>query len=157
MQQLSNDQLMDVEIYRITSLKSRPHAYEGHMFHDEVTIQSHQERVAVQAGDFLIDLDQPHARYAIETLEPQGHDSFFRWGFFNSCLEKKEAFSDYVFEDTAAEILRDEPATRAAFDAWKQENPASLNDQAAVLDFIFTHSERFIEPEWNRYPVLRII
>jgi hypothetical protein len=31
----------------------------------------------------------------------KGHDSFFRWGFFNSVLEKKEAYSDYVFEDEA--------------------------------------------------------
>jgi hypothetical protein len=38
----------------------------------------------------------------IETLEPAAHDSFFRWGFFNSVLEKKEAYSDYVFEDSAA-------------------------------------------------------
>jgi hypothetical protein len=64
-------------------------------------------------GDYLIDLNQPQARYVMETLEPQAHDSFFRWGFFNSVLEKKEAYSDYVFEDTAAEILRDEPATLA--------------------------------------------
>ncbi|MFZ6847222.1 M14 family zinc carboxypeptidase [Undibacterium sp. RuRC25W] len=157
MQQLSADQLMEVDTYRITSVKSRLHPYEGHMFHDEVELKRQQEHIAVQAGDYVITLDQSQARYIIETLEPQAHDSFFRWGFFNSCLEKKEAYSDYVFEDTAAEILRDEPAVRAAFDAWKQENPALLSDQNAVLDFIFAHCQRFVEPEWNRYPVLRII
>jgi len=156
MQQISEDQVMDVDVYRITGVTSRPHAYEGHLFHDEVTLQSHREQVKVEAGDYLIPLDQPQARYIVETLEPQGHDSFFRWGFFNSCLEKKEAYSDYVFEDTAAEILRDEPAVRVAFDAWKQENPALLHDQTAVLDFIFARCQRFVEPEWNRYPVLRI-
>jgi hypothetical protein len=72
-------------------------------------------------------------------------------------LEKKEAYSDYVFEDTAAEILRDEPATLALFDAWKQSHPELLNNQEAVLDFIFTHCERYREPEWRCYPVLRII
>jgi hypothetical protein len=45
----------------------------------------------VQPGDYFIPLKQANARYAVETLEPQGHDSFFRWGFFNSVLEKKEA------------------------------------------------------------------
>ena len=156
MQRLSADQVMQAETYRVLSVSSRPHAYEGHMFHDEVNLQNQQEQVQALAGDYLISLDQPQARYIVETLEPQAHDSFFRWGFFNSCLEKKEAYSDYVFEDTAAEILRDEPSTRAAFEAWKQVNPDLLEDQTTVLDFIFTHCQRFKEPEWNRYPVLRL-
>ena len=62
-------------------------------------------------------------------LEPQGHDSFFRWGFFNSVLEKKEAYSDYVFEDHALELLRDEPELKAKFDAWKGANVALVSDQ----------------------------
>jgi len=90
MQRLDADQLIQAEIYRVLSVTSRPHAYEGHMFHDEVNLQSQQEQVQALAGDYLISLDQPLARYIVETLEPQAHDSFFRWGFFNSCLEKKK-------------------------------------------------------------------
>jgi hypothetical protein len=92
----------------------------------------------------------------IETLEPAAHDSFFRWGFFNSVLEKKEAYSDYVFEDSAAEILRTEPETRAAFEAWKAVNPEILDSQESVLDFIFAHCRKYREPEWRRYPVYRL-
>ena len=92
-----------------------------------------------------------------ETLEPQGHDSFFRWGFFNSALEKKEAYSDYVFEDTASEILNTEPELKQAFEQWKQANPELLSNQQAVLDFIFKTCARYKEPEWRRYPVLRIM
>jgi hypothetical protein len=68
------------------------------MFHDDVQLVRGCETVLLRAGDCLVPLDQDKARYAVETLEPQGHDSFFRWGFFNSVLEKKEAYSDYVFE-----------------------------------------------------------
>lgn len=157
MQRVEKVQMLEAQTYRIESVQSRPNAYEGHLFHDQLTLVSHQQTVQAVPGDYLIDLNQPQARYVMETLEPQAHDSFFRWGFFNSVLEKKEAYSDYVFEDTAAEILRDEPATLALFDAWKQGHPELLNNQEAVLDFIFTHCERYREPEWRCYPVLRII
>jgi hypothetical protein len=89
-------------------------------------------------------------------LEPLGHDSFFRWGFFNSVLEKKEAYSDYVFEDEAEKLLRDEPELAAKFEDWKQAHPELLEDQGAVLDFIFAHCARYREPEWRRYPVFMI-
>ena len=146
----------EVQVYRIPSVASRPNAYEGHMFHDQVSLTAVTETVRIEAGDYIISLDQDQARYAIETLEPSAHDSFFRWGFFNSVLEKKEAYSDYVFEDSAAEILRTEPETRAAFEAWKAVNPEILDSQESVLDFIFAHCRKYREPEWRRYPVYRL-
>jgi multidrug resistance efflux pump len=126
------------------------------MFHDEVQVSLHPVAVQARAGDVLVHLDQPRARYAVETLEPQAHDSFFRWGFFNAILEKKEHFSDYVFEDTAVEMLRDEPALAAAFAQWKLENPQLLADQQAVLSFLYDHGQRHREPEWRGYPVVRL-
>ncbi len=154
MTRLEADAVREVDTYHIVSVTSRANAYEGHMFHDEVVLEKRSERVQLRAGDYVVPLDQDQARYAIEMLEPQGHDSFFRWGFFNSVLEKKEAYSDYVFEDHVAELLRDEPALAAKFAAWKSANPSLLSDQNAVLDFIFAHCERYREPEWSRYPVL---
>ena len=156
MEAVAADRAESVQVYHIASVASRAGAYEGHMFHDDVQLERRAAQVAVRAGDMWIPLDQDQARYAIETLEPQGHDSFFRWGFFNSVLEKKEAYSDYVFEDHALELLRDEPELKARFDAWKLANPAKLGDQSAVLDFIFANCQRYVEPEWRRYPVLAV-
>lgn len=153
-QRLAADQIHVARVYRIARVVPRQHAYEGHLFYDEVQVSAHTESVPARAGDAVVDLDQPNARYAVETLEPQAHDSFFRWGFFNSVMEKKEAYSDYVFEDTALEMLQQEPALRTRFEAWKLEHPELLSDQRAVLDFIFTHGRRFHEPEWLRYPVV---
>jgi hypothetical protein len=146
----------EVSTYRIAAVTSRAHAYEGHMFHDDVQLERRRETVTVRAGDYIVPLDQDQARYAVETLEPQAHDSFFRWGFFNSVLEKKEAYSDYVFEDEAERLLAAEPELAARFDAWKAVNPDKLKDQGAVLDFIFAHCARWREPEWGRYPVFMI-
>ncbi len=157
MEQLTEARSAPVQSYYIKSTRSRPNAYEGHMFHDELTLEKRSASVMLQPGDYWIPLDQDNARYAVETLEPQGHDSFFRWGFFNSVLEKKEAYSDYVFEDHASELLRDEPELAASFRAWKELHPELMSDQAAVLDFIFTNCKRYAEPGWRRYPVLSVL
>ncbi|QYF94905.1 peptidase M14 [Massilia sp. PAMC28688] len=157
MEQLGEDRVQEVRVYRIKSVTSRAGAYEGHMFHDEVALVAETVQLTLKAGDWWVPLDQDQARYAIETLEPQGHDSFFRWGFFNSVLEKKEAYSDYVFEDHALELLESEPQLRASFEAWKAANPDKLSDQVAVLDFIFANCQRYVEPEWRRYPVLSVM
>ena len=156
MTRLAADAAIDVDYYHILSVRSRPGAYEGHMFHDQVELERRRGRVGMRAGDYVIALDQDNARYAVEMLEPQGHDSFFRWGFFNSVLEKKEAYSDYVFEDHASELLQVEPELNASFAAWKRANPALVADQNAVLDFIFTNCQRYREPEWRRYPVFML-
>lgn len=157
MEQLTADREQEVQVYRIKSVTSRAGAYEGHMFHDDMALVRETVTLTLKAGDWWIALDQDQARYAVETLEPQGHDSFFRWGLFNSVLEKKEAYSDYVFEDHALQLLDEEPGLRAKFDAWKAANPALLADQAAVLDFIFANCQRWIEPEWRRYSVLSVM
>jgi hypothetical protein len=153
---LAADETKEVEYYHIKSVVSRGNAYEGHMFHDEVELEKRTASVGLRAGDVVVSLDQDKARYVVEMLEPQGHDSFFRWGFFNSVLEKKEAYSDYVFEDHALELLRDEPELKAKFDAWKLANQKLVSDQAAVLDFIFANCKRYREPEWSRYPVFML-
>lgn len=154
---LTADQTLQVQVYHIDDVTSRSNAYEGHMFHDAMQLSVSMQTIQARAGDYLLALNQPNARYAIETLEPQAHDSFFRWGFFNSVLEKKEAFSDYVFEDSAYEMLQTEPGLAEKFEAWKAANPELLSNQEAVLDFIFANGQRFHEPEWRRYPVYSVV
>jgi len=119
LQRLPSDQTLHGLVYYIDEVVSRPTPYEGQLFHEQVRVSSHAATLQARAGDVLVPLDQPNVRYAVETLEPQAHDSFFRWGFFNSIMERKEAFSDYVFEDTALEMLQTEPVLRDAFASWK--------------------------------------
>lgn len=156
MERLSEARSVTAQVYRIKSVQSRTIPYEGHMFHDDLVLESHTETVELQIGDYWIPLDQDSARYIVETLEPLAHDSFFRWGFFNSILEKKERYSDYVFEDMALQLLQAEPALKAKFENWKAENPALLKNQRQVLSFIFENCARFAEPSWRRYPVAAI-
>lgn len=157
LEKLSEDRSMQVQAYHIVDVQSRANAYEGHMFHDAMELSVSMHTINARAGDYVLSLNQPNARYAVETLEPQAHDSFFRWGFFNSVLEKKEAFSDYVFEDSAYEMLQTEPELAEKFAVWKAANPTQLDNQEAVLSFIFANGKRFHEPEWRRYPIYSIL
>lgn len=156
MERIDADRMQQVAYYQIDSVTSRSTAYEGHMFHDDVVLERRHASVQLRAGDVLVPLDQDNARYAVETLEPLAHDSFFRWGFFNSVLEKKEAYSEYVFEDEAERLLAQEPELAAKFEQWKGAHPGLLTNQEAVLDFIFANCARYREPEWRRYPVFMI-
>ena len=156
MERVAEDRMEEVGYYHIVSVASRPNAYEGHMFHDDVQLEKRRGQVLLRAGDYIVPLAQDKARYIVETLEPLAHDSFFRWGFFNSVLEKKEAYSDYVFEDEAERLLNEEPELAAKFAAWKTANASLLSNQEAVLDFIFANCARYREPEWRRYPVFML-
>ena len=157
LERVTESNTQTVQTYHVKAVKSRATAYEGHMFHDEVELEVRTENVTLNVGDYLLSLKQDRSRYAIETLEPMAHDSFFRWGFFNSILEKKENYSDYIFEDTASELLAEDEQLASRFEQWKKENPALLSSQQAVLDFIFFHCEKYHEPEWRRYPIFRLV
>ena len=150
---LTADRTFTGRTYHITAAPLRPKAFEGRLLHDEVRIRSVAGTFTARAGDYRIDLDQPACRYLAEALEPESHDSYFRWGFFDSILEKKETYSDYLFEDIAVKMLNDEPELRRQFDAWFNKNPHLRSNQKAVLDFIFENGQAYAEPVWNTYPI----
>jgi hypothetical protein len=149
---LSIDTTFTGRTYHVTAAPLRSQAYEGHLFHDVIQLKSIDETFTAQAGDYYIELDQPACRYIAEALEPASHDSFFRWGFFDSILERKEHYSDYLFEDIALEMLAKEPALRKQFDTWLADNPQLRSNQQAVLDFIYAHGKAHAEPSWKTYP-----
>ena len=93
-------------------------------------------------------------RYLLETLEPQATDSFFAWGFFDSVLQQKEHFSDYVFEDLAADLLAQDPLLRQRLESLKRQNPPFAASGPAQLEWVYLNSAHH-ETGNNRYPVAR--
>jgi hypothetical protein len=67
-------------------------------------ISANTKPITFRKGDWYIPLNQTANRFLIETLEPQGEDSYFAWNFFDPILGQKEGCSDYAFEDIAAEF-----------------------------------------------------
>jgi hypothetical protein len=156
LQQVARSGRVAAEAWRILSFRKRPVPFEGRHLHDALELQLESMEAEVAVGDWLLPLGGPHDRFVVEVLEPLGVDSFFRWSFFDSVLDRKEHYSDYVFEDEAEHLLATEPGLADRFEAWKAAHPGLLDDPQAVLDFIFMSARRHAEPEHRRYPVLRL-
>ena len=148
---------MPAEAYRVAHHVKRRVPFEGRHLHDEVEVRAEPMVAEVAEGDWLVPLGGPHDRFVVEVLEPLGIDSFFRWAFFDSVLDRKEGFSDYVFEDEAERLLATEPGLALHFEAWKEDHPGLLGDPQSVLGFIFGASQPYAEPGWRLYPVLRLL
>jgi len=144
--------------YTVEDYKTTPRPYEGHYLHSQVKLgPAGATQPTLAAGIYLAAVlaeQGPAKRYLVETLEPQATDSFFAWGFFDSVLQQKEHYSDYVFEDLAAEFLTKKPAVRQQLEDRKKADPALAASGPAQLEWVYQHSP-YAEAGYRRYPVLR--
>ncbi|MBK9175996.1 MAG: hypothetical protein IPM46_06575 [Flavobacteriales bacterium] len=145
-----------VEQDSIGAMRTVKEAYEGHYLHRDIMATSMRMKHTAQPGDWFVQLGRETDRLVMELLEPQAEDSYFAWGLFDSALQQKEWFSDYVFEDIAAELLAQDPALRAALKAKRTADPAFAADAWAQLCFVYQRSPWF-EKGYRRYPVLRVV
>ena len=155
MKQLKSDSIINVQSYYIKNLETSKSAYEGHFYHKELETNTKNQDIHYFAGDYIIPTKQASKRFIIEVLEPRAVDSYFRWNFFDEILQQKEWFSDYIFEEKAIEILKNNPEIKKAFEVEKKNNPEFSKSHWAQLYFIYQRSE-FYEDEHMRYPVGRI-
>lgn len=156
LKQLKADTRITVESYYIADFKTTTRPYEGHYLHSGLKVEPVLQDLQYYAGDYVVYLNQPTNRYIVETLEPQATDSFFNWNFFDSILDRKEHFSAYVFEDTAAELLKKNPKLKAALETKKATDSTFAKNPAAQLDFVYKNSD-YYEKTHNRYPIGRLI
>jgi hypothetical protein len=95
LQRLTRTQSLPVRTVVFSSPKWRETPYESrHTV--EFKSSTRDEIVEYPKGTFLVRLDQPSAKAAMQLLEPDGPDSFIAWGFFDSIFEQKEYYEDYV-------------------------------------------------------------
>src|SRR5690606_15860757 len=156
MQQLEKDTTMQAEMYYIGDYQTARAPYEGHYNHSNVQLRPEMQSVQFYKGDYIIYTNQAANRYIVETLEPQGPDSFFNWNFFDSILSKKEHFSAYIFEDEAAQWLKDNPELKAAFEKAKAADEQLQKNGQAQLTWLHNQSKYF-EKTYMRYPVARLL
>ena len=159
------------QVYTIEDYKTTAKPYEGHYLHSQVQLSFLngaknlekappslyiQGQATLPAGTYLAIRDEqgPARRYLVEALEPQATDSFFAWGFFDSILQQKEHYSDYVFEDLAAELLSKNSFLREQLEAAKQADPALAASGPRQLEWVYQHSP-YAEPGYRRYPVVQ--
>lgn len=154
-ERITKDTLLDLGVYYIEDYKTLKNPYEGHYLHYNTKVNKKNSKILVRKGDVLIKTNQTRNRYIIETLEPEAVDSYFNWNFFDATLSQKEHFSDYVFEDTAAEILKNNSDLKSAFEKKKSEDIEFSKNKYAQLEYIYKSSEYF-EKSFLRYPVYRL-
>jgi hypothetical protein len=100
-------------------------------------------------------LGQPADRYLMEMLEPSGDDSFFAWNFFDGVLQQKEGYSDYRWEELAAQVLMKDTRLQQKLAEKKSKDPIFAADSGAILDFIYKNSP-YYEKAFLQYPVYLI-
>ncbi len=153
---MRQDSTIAVEQYRIKDFKTSPIPYEGHYLHSETYVLKEFKSMKFRAGDILVPLNQNGVKFLLETLEPEAIDSYFNWNFFDAILGQKEYYSAYVFEDTAAKLLKEDSHLKAAFEREKANNPKFADDGRAQLDWVYRHSN-YYEKSHLLYPIFRIV
>lgn len=154
MSSLDKDEKRKVEVYYLESFRTAPSPYEGHYIHSDVKLRTETQQIQYYKGDYLIPTNQKAIRYIMETLEPQAHDSFFNWNFFDSVLGQKEYYSAYIFEEEAYKMLQENPILKADFEQKKKEDEKFKSSPRSQLDWIYKQSD-YYEKTHMRYPVTR--
>jgi len=152
---IKKDTTLSVEVYSIEEYDTRNSPYEGHYLHSDTKVSKNVKDIHFREGDLWVPTRQPGIRYLLETLEPQGADSFFNWNFFDTVLQRKEGFSPYVFEDVALEMLQKDSLLAKEFEAKKEEDLNFSNNWYAQLNWIFERSVHF-EEAYLTYPIYRV-
>ncbi|MDR6405062.1 MULTISPECIES: hypothetical protein [Chryseobacterium] len=157
MKPLQKDSTIAVESYKINDFKTVKNPYEGHYLHYETKVDKSDKNITFSEGDYIVLTNQEGVKYVIETLEPEALDSFFNWNFFDGILSQKEYYSAYIFEDTAAELLRKDKTLKQKFEAKKSSDKKFADDGEAQLDWIYRNSPYFEEKTFRQYPIYRIL
>jgi hypothetical protein len=149
---VDKDSLINVKSFVISNFKSIDKPYEGHFKHKEMTYELEDYNYRLKSGDLLIPTKQNAAMFIHSVLQPKAEDSYFTWNFFDSYLQEKEYFSNYVFIDKIQEILEGDPVLKEEYINKKRDNEEFRNSEWQQLYFIYSKSKYF-EPSYMRLPV----
>jgi hypothetical protein len=155
MEYLEVDEVLPVSTYKIISYQSGATPYEGHHIKRNVKVEPIELQKQFYKGDVKIRTGTRWDYFLASVLEPAGYDSYFAWGFFDSMLNQKEWFSDYVWEDKAYQILENDPEFLRLFEEKRKLDTAFAHSSFEQLYFIYKASPNF-EETYMQYPVYKV-
>ena len=132
-----------------------PNVFEKHHLNTVEQLRKVRKTIRLQKGDWLIAIGTDKDRIIVETLEPQAHDSYFVWNFFDAILQQKEGFSPYVWEDKAWELLEANPKMKKAFEEAKSEDEQLAGNAMAQLYWVYKEAQ-MLEENYRLYPVFKL-
>jgi hypothetical protein len=149
---LTADQIDTLTVFSVKSYKSPSSPYEGHFKLSKIEVGESQQLVKLKPGDILIPSNQDAALFIHASLQPRTEDSYLTWNFFDSYLQQKEYFSNYVFKDQIAEILAKDKALNEEYQLRKATDEKFRNSEWDQLYFIYSRSPYF-EQTFMRLPI----
>ena len=155
MHQLKNDTTINVEYYLVTDYKSLAKAYEKHHPNYDIKTETKTGSIRFFKGDYIIYTGQFSDRYIVEALEPLADDSYFSWNFFDAVLQRKEFYSDYRWEDVAADYIKQHPEVKSELEEREKTDSVFAKSAEQQLYFVYTHSP-YSEPGYMRIPVFKV-
>jgi len=156
MAELTSSTIFKVEEDSIAEFSTMKQPYEGRYMHRDVRCVRRSLTIRAEPGDYFVRMGQSSDRFIMEALEPEAEDSYFAWGFFDAVLQQKEWFNPYIFEDIAAELLKEDPSLRSALEARRVSDEAFAQDAFAQLYWVFQRSPWF-ERGFRIHPVKRVV
>ena len=144
-----------VETYKFTDVEFAQASFEGrqNVKADYIVLR---DTIETNEGDYFISTNQRLVPLIVHLLEPKAADSFFRWGFFNSVLERKEYFEMYSMEPIARKMIEQNPELKKEFEEKLKDDEEFRNDPRARLNFFYERSPYF-DVKYKVYPVLRVV
>jgi hypothetical protein len=149
---LTEDRLDTLNVYSVKSYKSPNNPYEGHFKLAQIEVGESEKLVQLKPGDIIVPSQQDAALFIHACLQPCAEDSYLSWNFFDSYLQQKEYFSNYVFKDQIAEILSNDQKLNEAYQLRKATDEKFRNNEWDQLYFIYSHSPYF-EQTFMRLPI----
>jgi hypothetical protein len=153
-------QLLDAPItvdgvqFKINDFETVKSPYEGHYLHSNINVEPVQKSYTARKGDVLIPVRQRNIQFLLHVLYPVNEDSYFAWNFFDSYLQQKEYFSDYVFEEKAIQFLAEHPEVAAEFRKKQQEETAFASSRWQQMSWIYQHTAYY---EQNTHRILPLV
>jgi len=167
LEKLEKDSMLQVTVYHIKEFKTNEKAFEKHNLHSNVRVKKSKEQINFRKGDYLLPMNQESNRFVMEVLEPEGENSFFAWNYFDSILDKAllgpggddfaqpRDITNPVFEDMAANYLKNNPDLRTELEALKKRDKTFSEDGSAQLFWVYKHSP-WDDGKANKYPIYRV-
>jgi len=152
---LEKKEAIDIQTYKFKNIEWAGSPYEGR-FRVDFEYDIIEEKQIYPAGSVIVPTKQRTARVIAHMFEPEGPDSFLKWGFFNAIFEQKEYAETYVMEPMMREMMAKDPALKAEFEKAKSENPQLSSHQWFQCNWFYQRT-----PYWDQkkdvYPVGRIM
>lgn len=154
--ELNEDQDFDIITYKFSNVSFANYPFEGRQMVNSFTKEEINLKKTFQKGSIIVPVNQRTSKLIAHLLEPDGPDSFLKWGFFNTVFERKEYVETYVMEKMAREMIKDNPELKEQYEKAVQENPEYYNNQWNKL-FWFYERTPYWDQQKDIYPVGKLV